>query len=159
MNASFVTTHHVPTLSRSHMISLYALSNCLALSRSHTESRSLSHQLPHHDGIFLCQRLTLFPMHLIVCRVTGQFDIEPRTVRRTVQRTGNTHCCCPSCCCAHTVASTTAAPLMHHTSHRSSHQPCTATLILHHTAHHSAHQPLLHQSLLHQPLLHQPLLH
>ena len=56
MHALFVTTHHVPTLSRSHTISLYALSHCLALSRSHTESRSLSHQLPH--GIFLCQRLT-----------------------------------------------------------------------------------------------------
>ena len=38
-----------------------AVSHCLALSRSHTESRSLSHQLPH--GIFLCQRLS--PMVLL----------------------------------------------------------------------------------------------
>ena len=29
---------------------------CLTLSRSHTESRSLSHQLPH--GVVLCQGLT-----------------------------------------------------------------------------------------------------
>ena len=58
MHASFVTTHHVPTLSRSHTISLYALSHCLALSRSHTESRSLLHQLPHHDGIFLAALAT-----------------------------------------------------------------------------------------------------
>jgi hypothetical protein len=49
----FVTAHHVPTL---NYISLYSLSHCLALSRSHAESRSLSHQLSH--GIFLCQRLT-----------------------------------------------------------------------------------------------------
>ena len=192
MHASFVTTHHVPTLSRSHTISLYALSHCLALSRSHTESRSLLHQLPHHDGIFLWQRLTSsrFIPHTSDCvsrdRTIQRTGTEPRTVRRTIQRTGNffscrsflfsrvnkltakqrskcdtgnTHCCCSSCCCTHTVAPTTAALLMHHTSHRSSHQPCTATLILHHIAHPSTHQPLLHQSLLHRPLLHRPLLH
>ena len=119
------------TLSRSLTISLYALSHCLALSRSHTESRSLSHQLIH--GFFLCQRLTpsresrFIPhtsdLHLIVCRATGQFYTEPRTVRRTTQRTGSTHCCCSNCCCTHTVLPTTAALLMHHTAHRSSHQP------------------------------------
>ena len=41
---------------RSHTVSLYSPSHCLALSRSHTESPSLSHQLPH--GYFLCRRLT-----------------------------------------------------------------------------------------------------
>ena len=109
------------------------------------------------SSINVSHRLALFPIHLTVCRVTGQFDTEPRTARRTIQRTGNTHCCCSNCCCTHILAPTTAALLMHHTAHRSSHQPCSATLILHHTAHHSAHQPLLHQSLLHRPLLHRPL--
>ena len=119
-HAMFVTAHHVPTLSRSHTISLYALSHCLALSRSHTESRSLSHQLPH--GIFLCQRLTpsRFIPHTSDCvsrdRTIQRTDTEPRTFRRTIQRTGNTHCCCSNCCRTHTVAPTTAALLMHHTA-------------------------------------------
>ena len=154
-----------PTLSHSHTISLYALSHCLALSRSHTESRSLSHQLPH--GFFLCQRLTmtqchrlaLFRMHLTVCRATGQFDTEPRTAQRTIQRTGSTHCCCSNHCCAHTVLPTTAALATDAPCSTPLITPTTATLILHHAAHHSAHQPLLHQSLLNQPLLHRPLLH
>jgi len=163
MHALFVTTHHVPTLPRSHTISPYALSHCLALSRSHTESRSLSHQLSH--GIFLCQRLTSsrFIPHTSDCvsrdRTIQRTDTEPRTVRRTIQRTGNTHCFCANCCCAHTHCCanhccTTAAPYSTPLI-----TPTTAALILHHTAHHSSHQPLLHQSLLNQPLLHRPLLH
>ena len=128
MHASFVTTPHVPTLSRTHTISLYSRSHCLALSRSHTESRSLSHQLPH--GIFLCQRLTpsRFIPHTSDCvsrdRAIQRTDTEPRTFRRTIQRTGNTHCCCSNCCCAHTLL---CQPLLHYC--------CT----IQHTAHHSNH--------------------
>ena len=147
----FVTAHHVPTLSRSHTISLYSLSHCLALSRSHAESRSLSHQLSH--GIFLCQRLTpsRFIPHTSDCvsrdRTIQRTNTEPRTVRRTIQRTGNTHCCCAHVC---TVVPTTAALLLHHAAHRSSQHTAhhstplttatTAALILHHTAHHSSHK-------------------
>ena len=116
----FVTAHHVPTLSRSHPISFDSLSHRLALSRSHTEARSISHQLSY--GIFLCQRLTPSrfippaPDCLSRDRTIQRTDTEPRTVRRTIQRTGNTHCCCSNCCCTHTVAPTTAALLMHHTA-------------------------------------------
>ena len=119
MHASFVTTHHVHRLSRSHTISLYSLSHCLALSRSLTESRSLSHQLPH--GIFLCHRLTpsRFIPHTpdLSCCVTGQFNaptlsharfdapfnaqVTPTVATPTV--TAHTHCCADHCC-------TTAAP-------------------------------------------------
>ena len=166
----FVTAHHVLTLSRSHTISLYALSHCLALSRSHTESRSLSHQLPHMHGIFLCQRLTSsrFIPHTSYCvsrdRTIQRTDTEPRTVRRTIQRTGNAHCCHSNCYCAHTLL---CRPLLHyyctiqHTAHHSTPliTATTAALILHHTAHHSSHRPMLHQTLLDQPLLHRPLLH
>ena len=128
----FVTTHHVPTLSRSrsHTISLYSLSHCLATSRSHTESRSLLHQLPH--GIFLCQRLTpsRFIPHTSDCvscdRTIQRTDIEPRTVRRTIQRTGNTHYCCSNCCCAHTLLCQPLLPV---------HYCCTIQHIAHHTNH------------------------
>ena len=126
----FVTAHHVPTLSRSHTTSLYSLSHCLALSRSHVESRSLSHQLSH--GIFLCQRLTPsgFIPHTLDCvsrdRTTQRTNTEPRTVRGTIQRTGNTHCYCSNCCCAraHTLL---CQPLLHYC--------CT----IQHYAHHSNH--------------------
>ena len=115
----FATAHHVPTL---NYISLYSLSHCLALSRSHAESRSLSHQLSH--GIFLCQRLTpsRFIPHTSDCvlrdRTIERIDTKPRTVRRTIQHafnaqvmptvatptvTAHTHCCADHCC-------TTAAP-------------------------------------------------
>ena len=161
----FVTVHHVLTLSRSHTISLYSLSHCLALSRSLTESHSLWHQLPH--SIFLCQRLTpsrIIP-HTSDCvlrdRTIQRTDTEPRTVPRldapfnaqvtptvaipTV--TAHTHSCADHCC---TTAAPYSTPLITAT---------TAALILHHTAHHSSHRPMLHQTLLDQPLLHRPLLH
>ena len=92
----FVTAHHVLTLSRSHTVSLYSLSHCLVLSRSHTLSRSLSHQLPRAHGVSLYQHLTpsRFIPHTsyVDCvsrdRTIQRNDTEPRTVRRTVQRTG-----------------------------------------------------------------------
>jgi hypothetical protein len=124
----FVTAHHVLTLSRSHTISLYSLSHCLALSRSLTESHSLWHQLPH--GIFLCQRLTpsRFIPHTSDCvlrdRTIQRTDTEPRTVRRTIQRTGNAHCCYSNCYCAHTLL---CRPLLHYC--------CTIQHIAHHSNH------------------------
>ena len=47
----------------------------------------------------------LFCLHLAVSRdrAIQRTDTEPRTVRRTIQRTGTTHCCCSNCCCAHTL--------------------------------------------------------
>ena len=81
------------TSSRSHTISLYSLAHCLALSRSHAESRSLSHQLPHgtwYHPLSTSHTVSLYPecIRLTVCRATGQpsvqrTDVEPRTVRRT----------------------------------------------------------------------------
>jgi hypothetical protein len=103
---------------RSHTVSLY-----LVLILSHVRFRTSCHIMMVSSSVNVSHRLALFPIHLTVCRVTGQSDTEPRTVRRTIRRTGNTHCCCSSCCCTHTVAPTTAALLMHHTAHRSSHQP------------------------------------
>ena len=67
--------HRAPSRStRSHSVSLYSLSQCLALSRFHIESRSLSHQLP--PGVFLFYHLALFRIHLTVCRATG---LDPAT--------------------------------------------------------------------------------
>jgi hypothetical protein len=115
-----------PTLSRStrsHTVSPY-----LVLTLSHVRSRTSCHMV---HGISLCQRLTPFRFipHLIVCRATGQpsvqrTDTEPRTVRRTTERTGNIHCCGSNCCCAHTVVPTTAALYC-----------CTIQHIAHHTDH------------------------
>ena len=149
------------------------LAHCLALSRSHAESRSLSHQLPHgtwYHPLSTSHTVSLYPecIRLTVCRATGQpsvqrTDTESRTVRRTTERTGNIHCCmlrccCFNCCCAHTVLPTTAALLLHHTAHRPSHQPllhyyCT----IQHTTRHT-NLCCTMQSLLHRPLLHRPLL-
>lgn len=122
------------TSSRSHTISLYSLAHCLALSRSHAESRSLSHQLPHgtwYHPLSTSHTVSLYPecIRLTVCRATGQpsvqrTDTEPRTVRRTIQRTGNAHCCYSNCYCAHTLL---CRPLLHYC--------CT----IQHTAHHSNH--------------------
>jgi hypothetical protein len=161
------------TSSRSHTISLYSLAHCLALSRSHAESRSLSHQLPHgtwYHPLSTSHTVSLYPecIRLTVCRATGQpsvqrTDTEPRTVRHTTERTGNIHCCmlrccCSNCCCAHTVLPTTAALLLHHTAHRPSHRPllhyyCTIQHTTRHTNLCCTMQPLLHRPLLHRPLL------
>ena len=126
MHALFVTTHHIThclalTLSRStrsHTVSLYRV-----LTLIHVRFRTSWYMVS--SSVNVSHRLALFRIHLIVCRATGQFYIEPRTVRRTNQRTGSAHCCCSNCCCTHTVLPTTAALLMHHTytAHRSSHQP------------------------------------
>ena len=159
----FVTAHHVPTLSRSHTIWFDSLSHCLALSRSHTEARSLYRTSCHmvSSSVNISHRLALFRLHLTVCRATGRFNaptlsharfdapfnaqVPPTVVAPSVA--AHTHCCANHCC---TTAAPYSTPLI---------TPTTAALILHHTAHHSSHQPLLRQSLLNQPLLHRPLLH
>ena len=123
MHALFVTTHHIPhclalTLSRStcsHTVSLYRV-----LTLSHVRFRTSCHMVS--SSVNVSHRLVLFPIHLTVCRVTGQFDTEPRTVRRTIQRTGNAHCCYSNCYCAHTLL---CRPLLHYC--------CT----IQHTAHHT----------------------
>ena len=158
------------TLSRSHTISLYSLAHCLALSRSHAESRSLSHQLPHgtwYHPLSTSHTVSLYPecIRLTMCRATGQpsvqrTDTEPRTVRRTTERTGNIHCCMllqlllrthcfANHCC--TIAAPYSTPSI---------TPTTAALLLHHTVHTTRHTNLCctMQSLLHRPLLHRPLL-
>ena len=141
------------TLSRSHTISLYSLAHCLALSRSHAESRLLSHQLPHgtrYHPLSTSHTVSFYPecIRLTVCRATGQpsvqrTDSEPRTVRRTTERTGNIHCCmlrccCSNCCCARTALPTTAAILLQYCCTPSI-TPTTAALLLRHTTHHSSH--------------------
>ena len=101
---------------RSHTVSLY-----LVLTLSHVRFRTSCHMIS--SSVNVSHRLALIRIHLTVCRATGEFNAptEPRTVRRTIQRTGNTHCCCSDCCCTHSVAPTAAALLMHHIAHRSSH--------------------------------------
>jgi|SouAtlMetagenome_1021521.scaffolds.fasta_scaffold39600_1 hypothetical protein len=165
MHTLFVTAHHIVSLA--HYLALLARTLSRPISFSHWVTFALAPAATWYmvssesSSVNVSHRFALFRMHLTVCRATGQpsvqrTDTEPRTVRRTTERTGNIHCCCSNCCCAHTVVPTltTAALLLHHTAHRPSHRP-----LLHHTAHHSSHQPLLHQPLLHRPLLHRPLLH
>ena len=92
----------LPRSTRSHTVSLYLV--------SHTESRSLSHHPAHVISLYQRPTPSLLSrcMQLIVCLATGQrtaqrADTEPRTIRRTIQSTGETHCCCSNCCCAHTL--------------------------------------------------------
>ena len=95
--------HSAPTLSVSlyspHTASLYLVltlsrsilfSHCLALSRSHTESVSLSHKLPH--GVFLCQRLT--PSRFIprTCNLTAvwhSWSVSGRNAQDTRRNPSN----------------------------------------------------------------------
>ena len=128
-------------MSCSHTISLYSLAHCLAalaLSRSHTESRSLSHQLPHgtwYHPLSTSHTVSLYSecIRQTVCRATGQpsvqrTDTEPRTVRRTNERqVTSTAACCAAA--AHTLF---CQPLLHycctkqHTAHHTDHC-CTTT--------------------------------
>ena len=115
-------------VSLSHYLVRLALTLSRSISFSHWGTFALSHQLSY--GIFLCQHLT--PSRFIPptpdCvsrdRTIQRTDTEPRTVRRTIQRTGTTHCCCSKCCCAHTLL---CQPLLHYC--------CT----IQHTAHHTNH--------------------
>ena len=83
-------------LTRSHSTRSHTVPFYLVLILSHVRFRTSCHIMMVTSSINVSHRLALFPIHLTVCRVTGRFDTEPRTVRRTIQRTGSTHCCCYS---------------------------------------------------------------
>ena len=115
------------TLSRFHTVSLYLE---LVLTLSHVRFRT-SHgtSCSCHmvsSSVSVSHRLALFCIHLTTSDCVSRdskirrTDNEPRTVRRTIRRTGNTHCgCCSNCCCAHTL-------LCQHTNHRCTNTaPCT----------------------------------
>ena len=125
-------SHYLALRTRSHTASLY-----LVLILSHVRFLTSCHMVS--SSVNVSHRLALFPIHLTVCRATGQFDTEPRMHGSTHHSTHRyTHCCRSSCCCTHTVAPTTAALLMHHTAHRPSHHHCytnTAPGIQHTTRH------------------------
>jgi hypothetical protein len=88
-------SHYLALRTRSHTASLY-----LVLILSHVRFRTSCHMVS--SSVNVSHRLALFPIHLTVCRATGQFDIEPRTVRRTIQRTGTPTVAAPAVA-AHTL--------------------------------------------------------
>ena len=104
---------------RSHTGSLY-----LVLSLSHIRFGTSCHMVSSSANV--SHRLALFRTHLTVCRdrTIQRTDTEPRTVRRTIQRTGNAHCCYSNCYCAHTLL---CRPLLHYC--------CTIQHIAHHSNH------------------------
>ena len=98
----FVTAHHIVSLP--HDLALLARTLSRPISFSHRVTFALAPAAKSHrdrlaSSVNVSHRFALFRMHLIVCRATGQpfvqrTDTEPRTVRRTTERTGNIHCCC-----------------------------------------------------------------
>jgi hypothetical protein len=96
---------------RSHTVSPYLV---LTLSNVRSRTAPAATWYMVSPSVNVSHRFALFRMHLTVCRATGQPSVQrtvtkPRTVRRTTERTGNTHCYCSNCCCAHTVV-----PLLHY---------------------------------------------